>query len=243
MDVALAKAWGREDGIRRKVERGQRSYYRSRKEREAESKSKKGPPGNTVAFLPYCKGVDAMCKELNRDVKKLQLPLVFKSKGGRMLHYTFAPPSESRDIKPPACNPTQLDEKFWGKQGNVYLHKCIAQGCPENSGQYIGQTGREQHARNKDHARACKNGQHKLSAFVEHYDQYHTVEGVRQPLQIETQLLATGLAYCKRCITEAIEVADRNPALNRNQPCVATTKLYIDLTEDERKGLRRRIYE
>ena len=78
----------------------------------------------------------------------------------------------------------------------------------------------QQHARNKDHARACKNGQHKLSAFVEHYDQYHTVEGVRQPLQIETQLLATGLAYCKRCITEAIEVADRNPALNRNQPCV-----------------------
>ena len=113
----------------------------------------------------------------------------------------------------------------------------------ENSGQYIGQTGREQHARNKDHARACKNGQHKLSAFVEHYDQYHTVEGVRQLLQIETQLLATGLAYCKRCITEATEVADRNPALNRNQPRVATSKLYIDLTEDERKGLRRRIYE
>ena len=62
-------------------------------------------------------------------------------------------------------------------------------------------------------------------------------------LNITTQILATGLAHTERVITEALEIADRNPSLNRKLEQVAQTKLYIDLTEEQRKGMRKRVYE
>ena len=63
------------------------------------------------------------------------------------------------------------------------------------------------------------------------------------PLRIETKLLATGLAHVPRTITEALDISELNPDQNRKQENVAQTKLYIDLTEDQRKGMRRRLYE
>ena len=63
------------------------------------------------------------------------------------------------------------------------------------------------------------------------------------PFKIETKILASGLMHVARTVTEALEIAEQDPDQNRKQENVAQTKLYIDLPEDQRKGMRRRLYD
>ena len=159
-----------------------------------------------------------------------------------MLHFKYAPPKEKHAVKPPPCNPDQQDEPIWSHLGTVYEHTCIESECPEGSGRYIGQTGRALHHRTKDHARSTKKGGAD-SPFLEHYDGYHTVQGVRKPLKIKTRVLASGKKHAKRIISEALHILEKDPDCNRKGECTAQTMLYIDLNEEGRKALRKRVYE
>ena len=249
VDTALAKARARWRGILRKVAKGERHLYRSTEERIAEAKrasggkAKKSAPGdNTTVFLDYFDGVDTMCKELNTEAKRRNIPMRFASRGGRILHYRFAPPGEMHKVPPPPCNPDQQDDPIWHLQGTVYEHECIEQGCPQGSGQYIGQSGNALHRRNKDHARATKKGD-AASPFVEHYDEYHTENGKRKPLRIKTRVLASGKTHVRRTISEALRIVEKKPDGNRKGEHVAQTLLYIGLNEEERDGYRKRVYQ
>ena len=111
-----------------------------------------------------------------------------------------------------------------------------------HSSRYIGQTGNALHHRNKAHERATRKGE-AASPFVEHYDKYHTVEGVRKPLRIKMRVLGSGKKHAKRTISEALRILERKPELNRKDECVASTVLYIDLNEEQRKQHRKRVYE
>ena len=159
-----------------------------------------------------------------------------------MLHHKFAPPQEKHKVKPPQCNPDQQEDPIWNLTGTVYEHECIEPGCPKHSGRYIGQTGNALHHRNKAHERATRKGE-AASPFVEHYDKYHTVEGVRKPLRIKTRVLGSGKMHVKRAISEALRILEWKPKLNRKDECVASTVLYIDLNEGQRKQHRKRVYE
>ena len=143
---------------------------------------------------------------------------------------------------PPRCNPEQQDGPIWNLTGTVYEQECFDSGCSTRSGRYIGQTGNALHHRNKAHERATRKGE-AASPFVEHYDKYHTVNGVRKPLRIKTRVLGSGKRHIKRAISEAIRIRDWRPRLNRKDECIASTKLYIDLKEDDRKQFRKRVYE
>ena len=182
-----------------------------------------------------------MFKELNSNAKRCGMPMKFASRGGRILHYKFAPPAERHKAPPPPCNPDQQDDPIWHLQGTVYEHECIEQGCPKGSGRYIGQSGNALHRRNKDHARSTKKGE-AASPFVEHYDEYHTENGKRKPLRIKTSILTSGKTHVKRTISEALRIIERNPDGNRKGEHVAQTLLYIGLNEEERDGHRRRVY-
>lgn len=77
----------------------------------------------------------------------------------------------------------------------------------------------------------------------ENYDRYRTQDEVRTPFKIETKILAPSLAHAHRTITEALDIAEQNPDHNRKQENVSQRVLYIDLTEDRRKGVRKRLWE
>ena len=100
--------------------------------------------------------------ELNKSAKRYHIPLTFKSKGGKLLHYQFAPPQERMQVPgvPPECHPTEQDEIFWNNKSTVYRNKCIQlldSGDQCSCGLHTGQTGRPLHTGIKGHERAFKN--------------------------------------------------------------------------------------
>ena len=128
-----------------------------------------------------------MFKELNSNAKRCGMPTKFASRGGRILHYKFAPPAERHKAPPPPCNPDQQDDPIWHLQGTVHEHECIEQGCPKGSGRYIGQSGNASHRKNKDHAsivcralRRVPHGKWQTQAFTHQNARFDIWQNERQ---------------------------------------------------------------
>jgi len=232
IDKHFGQALNRYLGIVQKVARGERSLYRSRKERleeKSEDGPRVGPPGDAPTFWIETT-TESIAQELQRAASSSGLDIRVREMAGSNLKQKMC----RSTINPMAHNkvwgnlytvfPEDEGSAQWLARDVVYVVKC--QHCSE---MYTGETSVPLHKRMYNHWYGLRGNQEEESALTQHYFENHKyADGSIMPMKLKLEKVYKTCGYVDRKITESVVQMMTSSSINRRVEGAGTVgNLYL----------------